>query len=135
MLYLCERSGLCRPISHHDRIEAKARSNLFRAHTIDCWSLSLLLSGIVSFGAFSWGVRGHFVADKTPGAAKIIFALSLLAMGISVRRLGDEGAGLAARRRLLPAPVGDCPVRMGDPRRQAKTAGSRLCRETTRSCF
>jgi hypothetical protein len=54
--------------------------------------------------------------------------------GVSVRSLGDEGAELAAGRRLLPAPVGDCPVRMGDPRHQAKTASSRLCRETTQSC-
>jgi protein-S-isoprenylcysteine O-methyltransferase Ste14 len=71
---------------------AKARSNLFSAHSIDCWSFLLLLSGIASFGAFSWGVRGHFVGDKTPGATKIIFALSLLAMVVFLFAVSETKA-------------------------------------------
>jgi protein-S-isoprenylcysteine O-methyltransferase Ste14 len=37
----------------------------------------MLLSGITGSGLFAWGVRGHFIGDKTPGAMNIILALSL----------------------------------------------------------
>jgi protein-S-isoprenylcysteine O-methyltransferase Ste14 len=51
---------------------------LFESLSIDGWSWLLLLSGIACFSAFAWGVRGHFVGDKTPAAMKIILALSLV---------------------------------------------------------
>jgi protein-S-isoprenylcysteine O-methyltransferase Ste14 len=48
------------------------------AYSIDGWSLLLSLSGIAGFGFFAWGVRGHFVGDKTPAAMQVILVLSLV---------------------------------------------------------
>jgi protein-S-isoprenylcysteine O-methyltransferase Ste14 len=76
----------------NNRIQASARSNLSAAHSIDGWSSLLLLSGIAAFGTFSWGVRGHFVAEKTPGAMKIILALSLAGIIVFLFAIGQTSA-------------------------------------------
>jgi protein-S-isoprenylcysteine O-methyltransferase Ste14 len=55
---------------------------LFESLSINCWSLLLLLSGIGGSGLFAWGVRGHFVGDKTPAAMQIVVVLS--SVGIAV---------------------------------------------------
>jgi protein-S-isoprenylcysteine O-methyltransferase Ste14 len=52
------------------------------AHSFDAWSSLLSLSGIAGFGFFAWGVRRHFVGDKTPRAMQVIFALSLIGMAV-----------------------------------------------------
>ena len=49
-----------------------------KSYSIDRWSFLLLLSGIAGFSAFAWGVRGHFIGDKTPSAMNVILALSLI---------------------------------------------------------
>jgi hypothetical protein len=59
------------------------------AHSIDGWSALLLLSGIAGFGAFSWGVSGHFVADKTPGGMKMILTLSLIGIVVFLFALAE----------------------------------------------
>ena len=51
---------------------------MFNSLSIDGWALLLLLSGTTGCGLFAWGVRGHFVGDKTPGAMQIVLALSLV---------------------------------------------------------
>jgi hypothetical protein len=55
---------------------------LFESLSIDGWPLLLLLSGIAGSGLFAWGVRGHFVGDKTPGAMQVVVALS--SVGVAV---------------------------------------------------
>jgi len=55
---------------------------LFESPSIDGWPLLLLLSGIAGSSLFAWGVRGHFVGDKTPGAMQVVVALS--SIGIAV---------------------------------------------------
>ena len=55
---------------------------MFQSHSIDAWPLLLSLSGIVVPGSFVWGLRGHFVGDKTPGAVHVINALSLTAVAV-----------------------------------------------------
>ena len=65
---------------------------MFSAHSIDGWPLLLLLSGIAGFGAFGWGVRGHFVGDKTPGGMQIVFALSLLGIAVFLFDLWQTSA-------------------------------------------
>lgn len=55
---------------------------LFESLSINGWPLLLLLSGIAGSGLFAWGVRGHFVGDKTPGAMQVVVALS--SIGIAV---------------------------------------------------
>jgi protein-S-isoprenylcysteine O-methyltransferase Ste14 len=59
-------------------LAARARANVFDSFSIDGWTLLLLLSGTVGCGLFAWGVRGHFVGDKTPGGMQIVLALSLV---------------------------------------------------------
>ena len=55
---------------------------MFESPFIDGWPLLLLLSGIAGSGLFAWGVRGHFVGDKTPGAMQVIVALSLVGIAV-----------------------------------------------------
>jgi len=43
-------------------------------------SILLALSGLVIFGGFAWGVRGHFVSPNLPIGMKLIVALSSLGM-------------------------------------------------------
>jgi protein-S-isoprenylcysteine O-methyltransferase Ste14 len=54
---------------------------LFRS-SIDVWPLLLSLSVIAGPGSFAWGLRRHFVGDKTPGAVHVINALSLTAIAV-----------------------------------------------------
>jgi protein-S-isoprenylcysteine O-methyltransferase Ste14 len=65
---------------------------LFESLSIHGWNSLLLLSGLAGFGAFSWGVRGHFVADKTPGAMKMILALSLIGMVVFLIAIAETKA-------------------------------------------
>jgi protein-S-isoprenylcysteine O-methyltransferase Ste14 len=55
---------------------------LFGSSPIDVWPLLLSLSGIAGPGSFAWGLRGHFVGDKTPGAVHVINALSIAAIAV-----------------------------------------------------
>jgi protein-S-isoprenylcysteine O-methyltransferase Ste14 len=55
---------------------------LFESPSVDVWPLLLSLSGIAGSGSFAWGLRGHFVGDKTPGAVHVINALSLAAIAV-----------------------------------------------------
>jgi protein-S-isoprenylcysteine O-methyltransferase Ste14 len=55
---------------------------LFESLSIDAWSLLLLLSGLAGSGLFAWGVRGHFVGDKTPGAMQVVVALSFVGIAV-----------------------------------------------------
>jgi protein-S-isoprenylcysteine O-methyltransferase Ste14 len=55
---------------------------LFESPSIDVWPLLLSLSGIAGFGFFAWGVRGHFVGDRTPAAMRIILVLSLVGIAV-----------------------------------------------------
>jgi protein-S-isoprenylcysteine O-methyltransferase Ste14 len=58
---------------------------LIESLSIDGWPLLLLLSGIAGSSLFAWGVRGHFVGDKTPGAMQVVaagFCLHLLAIAL-----------------------------------------------------
>ena len=52
---------------------------------------------------------------------------------LPVRSLGDERHGLASRDRLLPASLGDRPLRMGGSGHQTKQAGNGLRRRPARS--
>jgi protein-S-isoprenylcysteine O-methyltransferase Ste14 len=54
---------------------------LFESPT-DGWPLLLSLSGIAGSGSFAWGLRGHFVGDKTPGTVHVINALSASAIAV-----------------------------------------------------
>jgi protein-S-isoprenylcysteine O-methyltransferase Ste14 len=65
---------------------------VFESLSIDGWPLLLLLSGIVGFAAFSWGVRGHFVADQTPAAMKMILALSLVGIAVFLFAIAETKA-------------------------------------------
>jgi protein-S-isoprenylcysteine O-methyltransferase Ste14 len=78
LLYLYESVACAAPNFPPRSIQNGAERNLSEAYFIDGWSLSLLLSGIAGSGLFAWGVRGHFVGDKTPTAMNIILALSLI---------------------------------------------------------
>jgi protein-S-isoprenylcysteine O-methyltransferase Ste14 len=51
---------------------------LFESLSNDGWPWSLLLSGIAGSSLFAWGVRGHFVGDKTPGGMQVVVALSFV---------------------------------------------------------
>jgi protein-S-isoprenylcysteine O-methyltransferase Ste14 len=53
---------------------------VFESPSIDGWPLLLSLSGIAGSSSFAWGLRGHFVGDKTPGAVHVINALSVAAI-------------------------------------------------------
>jgi protein-S-isoprenylcysteine O-methyltransferase Ste14 len=55
---------------------------LFESPSIDGWPLLLSLSGIAGSGSFAWGLRRHFVGDKTPGAVHVINALSVTAIAV-----------------------------------------------------
>ena len=57
-------------------------TTLFESLFIDGWPLLLSLSGIAGSGSFAWGLRGHFVGDKTPGAMYVINALSVAAIAV-----------------------------------------------------
>ncbi|MBV8440774.1 MAG: isoprenylcysteine carboxylmethyltransferase family protein [Hyphomicrobiales bacterium] len=50
------------------------------AASTDYLGTLLALSGLVVFGAFAWGVRGHFVSAKLPIGMKLILALSSLGL-------------------------------------------------------
>jgi len=50
------------------------------AASTDFLSILLALSGLVIFGGFAWGVRGHFVSPNLPIGMKLIVALSSLGM-------------------------------------------------------
>jgi protein-S-isoprenylcysteine O-methyltransferase Ste14 len=62
---------------------------LFESLSIDAWSLLLLLSGLAGSGLFAWGVRGHFVGDKTPGAMQVVVALSLVGIAVLLFNLWE----------------------------------------------
>jgi protein-S-isoprenylcysteine O-methyltransferase Ste14 len=55
---------------------------LFESLSIDRWPLLLFLSGIAGSGLFAWGVRGHFVGDKTPGGMQVVVALSFVGSAV-----------------------------------------------------
>ena len=62
---------------------------MFGSSSINGWSLLLLLSGIGGSGLFAWGVRGHFVGDKTPGAMQVIVAVSFVGIAVFLFDLWD----------------------------------------------
>ncbi len=55
---------------------------MFKSLSIDGWPLLLSLSGIAVTQSFAWGLRGHFVGDRTPGGVYVINALSLAAAAV-----------------------------------------------------
>jgi protein-S-isoprenylcysteine O-methyltransferase Ste14 len=55
---------------------------LFEFLSIDRWPLLLFLSGIAGSCLFAWGVRGHFVGDKTPRAMQIVVVLSFIGSAV-----------------------------------------------------
>ena len=55
---------------------------MFEFPSTDGWPLLLSLSGIAGSGSFAWGLRGHFVGDKTPDAVHVINALSFAAIAV-----------------------------------------------------
>jgi protein-S-isoprenylcysteine O-methyltransferase Ste14 len=71
--------------------------NLFESLSIDGWSLLLLLSGIAGSGLFAWGVRGHFVGDKTPGGMQVVVALSFVGSAVFLFDLWETSASDWAR--------------------------------------
>ena len=55
---------------------------MFESLSMDHWSSLLWLSGIAGSGLFAWGVRGHFVGDKTPGGMQVVVALSFIGSAV-----------------------------------------------------
>ncbi len=82
LLYLHESVAYAARFPATIEFRTNAERNLSDAYFIDGWSLLLLLSGTAGSGLFAWGVRGHFVGDKTPSAMNIILALSLIGIVI-----------------------------------------------------
>ena len=64
------------------RFDSWGEQRLFGFLSIDGWSLLLLLSGIAGSGLFAWGVRGHFVGDKTPGGMQVVVVLSFVGSAV-----------------------------------------------------
>jgi protein-S-isoprenylcysteine O-methyltransferase Ste14 len=61
------------------------------AASTDYLSILLVLSALVVFGGFAWGVRGHFVSAKLPIGMKLILALSSLGMVGYLLEIGNGG--------------------------------------------
>jgi protein-S-isoprenylcysteine O-methyltransferase Ste14 len=91
VLYLCGYSAWA-PDLPQRRIDAEARSNLFGVPSIEMWPLLLSLSVIAGPGSFAWGLRGHFVGDRTPGAVHLINALSVAATAVFLFALWEGDA-------------------------------------------
>jgi protein-S-isoprenylcysteine O-methyltransferase Ste14 len=70
---------------------------LFESPSIDDWSLLLLLSGLAGSSLFAWGVRGHFVGDKTPGGMQVVVALSFVGSAVFLLDLWRTSASDWAR--------------------------------------
>jgi protein-S-isoprenylcysteine O-methyltransferase Ste14 len=75
------RGGECRLIESGRPATAR-ETTLFGSHSIDGWPLLLSISGIAVSSSFAWGLRGHFVGEKTPGAVHVINALSVTASAV-----------------------------------------------------
>jgi protein-S-isoprenylcysteine O-methyltransferase Ste14 len=65
---------------------------LFGVPSIEMWPLLLSLSVIAGPGSFAWGLRGHFVGDRTPGAVHLINALSVAATAVFLFALWEGDA-------------------------------------------
>ena len=61
------------------------------AASTNCFSALLALSGLLVFGGFAWGVRGHFVSARLPIGMKLILALSSLDMVGYLLEIGNAG--------------------------------------------
>ena len=61
------------------------------AASTNCFSALLALSGLLVFGGFAWGVRGHFVSARLPIGMKLILALSSLGMVGYLLEIGNAG--------------------------------------------
>jgi hypothetical protein len=68
------------------------------AASTDYLGILLVLSALVVFGGFAWGVRGHFVSAKMPIGMKLILALSSLGMVGYLLEIGNAGVRIGGGR-------------------------------------